>query len=204
MSTAPAYFVPLACGNENPTTHESGRATQAWVGQLLGEIQQTEIKIARHFNECRGLGTEQLEDLYQEATLTLIQRTHANEDHVRGALRIALKFGAQHLHRDERRRSEILNQNAAGMQLVAERQHSRYWPEEAALRGHDRLVARKFLDGLDDLERRVFWLESDGKRYRAIAASLGIPPNVARKACRSCERKRRRFELLCEAGRTRV
>jgi DNA-directed RNA polymerase specialized sigma24 family protein len=94
-----------------------------------------------------------------------------------------LKYRARHLHRDERRRSAILSENARVIQQVAERQHHCEWPEEAALRGHDRLVVREFLDGLDELESRVFLLIADGKRYRSIALALGIPENVARKAC---------------------
>ena len=38
-------------------------------------------------------------------------------------------------------------------------------------------------------------------RYRAIAPVLEIPVNVARKAFRSCERKRARFQLLYDTGR---
>jgi RNA polymerase sigma factor (sigma-70 family) len=166
-------------------------------------MQQSEIRIARRFSECRGLCTAQLEDLYQEATLTLLQRRHVSEEHVRGALRTAIKWRARHLHRDERRRSEILSENARSINQVAEDQHRLDWPEEATIRGHDQAVAAEFLDELDDPESRVFWLVADGKRYRAIAQALGIPANVARKTCRSCERKRERFQRLYEGGRTR-
>jgi DNA-binding CsgD family transcriptional regulator len=133
-----------------------------------------------------------------------MQRSHLNEEHVRYALRTAIKYRARHLHRDERRRSEILSENARSINQIAERHSGRDWPEEATLRGYDRAVAREFLDGLDDLESRVFWLIAEGKRYRSIAQALGIPTNVARKACGSCERKRQRFQLLYDAGRTTI
>jgi hypothetical protein len=43
-----------------------------WVGELLGEWQAQEIRAARGFPECRGLGREQLEDIYQETTVALL------------------------------------------------------------------------------------------------------------------------------------
>jgi hypothetical protein len=65
----------------------------------------------------------------------------------------------------------------------------------------DRLIVREFLTELDDLEQQVFWLIAEGMRYRAIAPILGIPVNEARKASRSSEQKRERFQLLYDTGR---
>src|SRR5450759_1757780 len=68
----------------------AGGATD-WAGVLLGEWQQVELRIARAFAECRGLSTEQLEDLYQETVLALLPRRYESEEHLRNALRAGLK-----------------------------------------------------------------------------------------------------------------
>ena len=170
-------------------------------GQLLGEWQRGELRLARSFAECRGLGHEQLEDLYQETALVLLERPYHSEEHLRNALRWGIKHRALHLHRDERRRGEILAQRAPELQLAAEGREDDRTPELAALLAQDRLVVSEFLAELTELERRVFWLVAEGMRYRAIAPILDIPVNEARKASRACERKRARFQLLYDTGR---
>ena len=60
-------------------------------GQILGEWQKRELRIARGFAECRGLTTEQLEDLYQETALALYRRAYDSEEHLRNALRDGIK-----------------------------------------------------------------------------------------------------------------
>src|SRR5207302_6981254 len=122
-------------------------------------------------------------------------------EHLRNALRHGIKHRALNMHRDTRRRSQILAQSAPSIQRVAESRASHAGPEEAALAEHDRLIVREFLTELDELEQRVFWLIADGMRYRAIASALQIPVNEARNAARSCERKRQRFQLLYDTGR---
>jgi RNA polymerase sigma factor (sigma-70 family) len=179
---------------------QAGRAQDS-VGELLGEWQRTELRIARGFAECRGLTTEQLEDIYQDTALALLARPYATEEHLRNALRHGIKHRALNMHRDRRRRSQILAQSAPSMQRVAESRASQAGPEEAALAEQDRLIVREFLAELDELEQRIFWLQADGMRYRAIASALEIPVNEARIASRSCERKRERFQLLYDTGR---
>jgi RNA polymerase sigma factor (sigma-70 family) len=180
---------------------ESHAGTAEWVGELLGEWQPTEVRVARGFAECRGLAAEQLEDIYQETALALLNRPYGSEEHLRNALRHGIKHRALNMHRDTRRRTQILEQSAPSMQRIAESQESQAGPEEAALQGQDRLIVREFLTELDELEQKVFWLIAEGMRYRAIAPILGIPVNVARNASRSCERKRERFQLLYDTGR---
>jgi RNA polymerase sigma factor (sigma-70 family) len=175
--------------------------TSEWVGGLLGEWQRTELRIARGFAECRGLNTEQLEDLYQETALALLNRPYGTEEHLRNALRHGIKHRALNMHRDTRRRSQILAEHAPSMQRIAENRESQTGPEEATLAEQDRLIVREFLTELDELEQRVFWLIAEGLRYRAIASALEIPVNEARNASRSCERKRERFQLLYDTGR---
>jgi RNA polymerase sigma factor (sigma-70 family) len=179
---------------------ESHAGTAEWVGELLGEWQTAELRIARGFAECRGLATEQLEDIYQETALALLNRPYGSEEHLRNALRHGIKHRALNVHRDTRRRAQILQQSAPSMQRIAE-SHESAGPEEAALADHDRLIVREFLAELDELEQRVFWLIAEGMRYRAIAPILGLSVNEARNASRSCERKRERFQLLYDTGR---
>jgi RNA polymerase sigma factor (sigma-70 family) len=171
------------------------------LGEALGQWQRTELRIARGFAECRGLTTEQLEDIYQDTALALLARPYATEEHLRNALRHGIKHRALNMHRDTRRRTQILAEHAPNIQRVAEGRASQAGPEQAALADQDRYIVREFLTELDELEQRVFWLIADGMRYRAIASALEIPVNEARNASRSCERKRERFQLLYDTGR---
>jgi RNA polymerase sigma factor (sigma-70 family) len=175
--------------------------TAAQIAALLGRWQRAEVRLARGFPECRGLSHEQLEDLYQETTLALLTRHYTSEEHLRNALRHGVKHRALNLHRDSRRRGEILVRNAPSMQRLAEGHASQAAPENAALLEQDRLIVKEFLTELEPLERQVFSLMADGMRYRAIAVELQIPANEARTASRSCERKRERFQLLYDTGR---
>ncbi len=182
----------------------SGRSTALCgeqVGVALGAWQTAELRLARCFGECRGLTPEQLEDLYQETALVLLKRSFHSQEHLRHALRWGIKHRALHLHRDERRRGEILAQRAPELTLAAERREANRAPELAALLEDDRLIVTEFLAELSDLERHVFWLMAEGMRYRAIAPLLAVSVNEARKAARSCETKRERFQLLYDTGR---
>jgi RNA polymerase sigma factor (sigma-70 family) len=171
------------------------------VGALLGKWQARELRIARGFHECRGLSTEQLEDLYQETALALLNRPYRDEGHLRNALRTGLKHRALNLHRDERRRGEILVHSAPSLYRIARAREAEDGPEGAALARQDRLIVSEFLTELSAIEQRVFWLLAEGMRYRAIAPVLGIATNEARNAARACERKRERFQLLYDTGR---
>jgi RNA polymerase sigma factor (sigma-70 family) len=171
------------------------------IGQLLGEWQPVEVRVARGFGECRGLSTEQLEDIYQETLLALYRRPYVSEEHLRNALRAGIKQRALRVHRDERRRTQILAHNAAGLQLMAEAQEGQRAPEPGAIAHEDRLIAREFLTELSEQERRVFGWLVEGLQYRAIASALEMPVNEARNAARACARKRERFQLLYDTGR---
>jgi RNA polymerase sigma factor (sigma-70 family) len=187
-------------GTRAPSAGRAGLSPER-VGQTLGEWQSGELRLARSFAECRGLSHEQLEDLYQDTALVLLGRSFHNEEHLRNALRWGIKHRALHLHRDERRRGEILAQRAPELQLATEGREEDRTPELAAVLAQDRLFVAEFLSELTELERRVFWLVSEGMRYRAIAPILEIGVNETRKAFRACERKRERFQLLHDTGR---
>ncbi len=171
------------------------------VGEILGEWQQKELRIARGFAECRGLSAEQLEDLYQETALALYRRPYASEEHLRNALRTGIKQRALRLHRDERRHGQILQRSAPGMHVIEQAREAQSAPEPAVLADEDRLIAREFTTELTEKEKRVFGGLAEGLQYRAIATALGIPVNEARNLARSCERKRERFQLLYDTGR---
>src|SRR5271165_6254930 len=170
-------------------------------GQILGEWQKRELRIARGFTECRGLTTEQLEDLYQETALALYRRVYDSEEHLRNALRDGIKKRALRLHRDERRHGRIIARGAPGFRVMAEAREREGAPELAALAREDRLIASEFTTELTEKERRVFGGLVEGLAYRAIATALAIPENEARKIARACDRKRERFQLLHDTGR---
>ena len=119
------------------------------IGQVLGEWQPHELRIARGFAECRGLSAEQLEDIYQETAVSLLRRPYLNEEHLRNSLREGLKYRALNLHRDERRRGEILTQNAPGLHRRAEAREEQNTPELAALAAQDRLIVSGVPDRAD-------------------------------------------------------
>jgi len=171
------------------------------VGQTLGEWQARELRVARGFAECRGLSPEQLEDIYQETALALYSRPYQSEEHLRNALRTGVKHRALRLHRDERRRGQILAHSAPGLHLMAQAREGQSAPEPAVLAKEDRLIALEFKTELTEDEQRVFGWLAEGLQYRAVASVLGIPVNQARNTARSCARKRERFQLLYDTGR---
>jgi len=170
-------------------------------GQILGEWQKRELRIARGFAECRGLSTEQLEDLYQETAEALYKRAYDSEEHLRRALRDGIKKRALRLHRDERRHRRIIARGTPGFRFMADAREREGAPELAAIAREDRLIASEFTTELTEQERRVFGGLVEGLAYRAIATALGIPENEARKIARACDRKRERFQLLYDTGR---
>ena len=123
-----------AGANRQPKPAPGARGLDpAQVGQRLGEWQKAELRLARSFPECRGVGRAQMEDLYQDTMLVLLDRPYNDEQHLRNALRWGIKHRALHLHRDERRRGEILTARAPELQLVAEGRAEEHTPEQAAV-----------------------------------------------------------------------
>lgn len=175
--------------------------TPARVAELLGRWQQREVRIAQGFDECGGLSVQQVEDLYQETMLALLHRPYQSERHLRNALRQRLKQRALNLYRDERRREEILAENALGIHVLEAARSAEEGPESSALLDQDRLIANEFRSELTLLERRVFRRMAEGMKFHSIAKDLGISVNEARNATRACERKRERFQALYESGR---
>ncbi len=175
--------------------------SRARVGEALGEWQAAEVASAWRYPQCRGLSRAQLEDLYQETVLALLNRPFCSEEHLRNALRVGLRNRALHVHRDERRRSEILTAHAPEAHRSAMRASESEQPEHATLAREDGLIVLEFASGLTELEQQVYALEAEGLRYRAIAPILAISVNQARKASRILAEKYARFQLLHDTGR---
>ncbi len=120
----------LASASQSVVQHE---LTVEQIGQCLGEWQARELRVARGFRECCGLNTEQLEDLYQETALPLLSGHYLDEEHLCNALRDGVKKRALNMHRDERRRREILSQNAPSLSRTAQAREEQNTPELAVL-----------------------------------------------------------------------
>ena len=192
---------PAGPNDKHATPGTAGALAGGQVGVALGAWQSTELRLARRFPECRGLNPEQLEDIYQDTALALLRRSFQSDEHLRNALRWGIKHRALHQHRDERRRLQILHEHAPQLTDPATLASRTSRPEDAAVLDGDRVIVSEFLSELDALERRIFWLTAEGLRYRSIAPILGVDVNQARKAARSCEQKRERFQILYESGR---
>ena len=175
--------------------------SRARIGQALGEWQASELRYMSGHPHCRGLSLAQLEDLYQETVLALLNRPFFNEEHLRNALRFGLSKRALHVHRDERRRSEILIEHAPEAHLNALRRSEIEGPEQTALAREDGRIVLEFISELEPLECQVYALEAEGLRYRAIAPILNVDVNEARNASRSLASKQKRFQLLHDTGR---
>jgi RNA polymerase sigma factor (sigma-70 family) len=172
-----------------------------WASRLLGEWQAHEVALAGSYRECRGLTVEDIEDVYQQTVVALLDRDYEEVEHLRSALRIGIKRRALKYHRDQGRRRAILTTRRPGLQRLARLRADEELPEELALSSEERFVISEFLLELDRGEREVFVLAAEGLRYRMIARTLGIAINDARRASRACEQKRERFQLLYDTGR---
>jgi RNA polymerase sigma factor (sigma-70 family) len=180
----------------------SGRLlTREEIQAILGERQARELRIARRFTACRGLSAQQLEDLYQETVLALLHRPYHDEGHVCGALRLGIKQRALNLYHAERRREEILAENAPELHAIELARSAEATPEQVVLARQDRLLITEFLAELTSDELEVFDLIADGMGYNRIAGELGKPVNETRNLAAACERKRERFQLLHDSGR---
>ncbi len=200
QSSTPAAPAPVfACCPKGPGPERP--PSRSRVGEALGEWQAAEVAGAWRYPQCRGLSRAQLEDLYQETVLALLNRPFASEEHLRNALRVGLRNRALHVHRDERRRGEILSAHAPEAHRSALRRSEIEQPEQAALAREDGLIVLEFASGLTELEQQVYALEAEGLRYRAIAPILGVGTNQARKASRELAEKYARFQLLHDTGR---
>lgn len=171
------------------------------IAQLVSQWRARELRIARVRKECSGLTREQLEDVYQDTTLALLSRQYETEEHLLHALRLGIGHRSMRVHRDQRRRHQILQTRTLDVRARAHAHDAQLEPEFLAVHRENRYVVTEFLTELSALEQRVFSLQANGMRYRAIATALEIPVTQARNTTRAVERKRERFQILHDTGR---
>jgi DNA-directed RNA polymerase specialized sigma24 family protein len=188
-------------GRPHASRADGEQLEPAELTRILGDRKDPELLLARSFVECQGLTRQQLEDLYQTTVLALLERRYENEKHVCDALRIGIKHRALNLHQGERRRAEILAENAPGIHALETARSTEESAEQIVLAREDRFLITEFMAELTLQERAVFGLVSEGMKYNRIATVEGISVNEARGLVASCERKRERFQLLHDSGR---
>ena len=171
------------------------------VGDLLGRWQRRELRRASRFGECGGLTREDLEDIYQDSALVLLEREFESEEHLRRALHEALKHRALNTHRNRSRHGRIVEHAYSGQEALEHAAELEQASDRPVLAEQDQLIVREFLAELTEQEGHVFRLLADGHGWRGAADALGAPRNEIRAAARSCERKRERFALLYTTGR---
>ena len=181
----------------------TGQVERNHATQLLDAWRARKLNTARVQRECRGLTPEQLQEIYQEATLVLLRRVRPweSEEHLRNALHTEIKRRALHLHRDERRHRTKLAAHAPTIYADAHQQAAKGDPEPQALAHQDQQIILEFLAWLTETEQEVFVLWAEGLRCRRIARKLGMSHNEALNASRAIEQKRKRYALLCTTGR---
>lgn len=169
--------------------------------RLLGQTRSRELRRARGLRECRDLTHEQIEDIYQDTVLVLLRRTHRDEEHLLAALTLGIKQRALKHHRDQRRRWEIMQEHAPGIERDARARALDGQPEQEAMQQDDRDTIAEFLSQLSDIERRMFCAHAiHGLGYRAAAQILGIDVHAARRAARAAEKKREEYLATCGDG----
>ena len=170
------------------------------VAQLLGRWQRRELLRARTFRECSGLEWQDLEDIYQDTVLALIEREFESQRHLLNALHHGMRQRALRAHEKRHRRERIFTETLPGAEelTVASEFDG---PEQRVLAEQDRLIVGEFLTELSSLEQKVFKLLSEGHAWRAASDALGINRDEGRRVSRACERKREQFATLYTAGR---
>ncbi len=191
---------PAGQNDNTATPGTAGALASGQVGVALGAWQSTELRLARRYGECRGLTPEQLEDLYQDTALALLRRSFQTMSTCATRCAGASSTGR---YTSTATASAPADPHEHAPQLTdpATLASRTSRPEDAAVLDGDRVIVSEFLAELDALERRIFWLTAEGLRYRSIAPILGVDVNEARKAARSCEQKRQRFQILYDSGR---
>ena len=170
------------------------------VAQLLGRWQRRELLRARTFRECAGLAWQDLEDLYQDTVLALIEREFECQRHLLNALQHGIRQRALRAHEKRHRRERIFAETLPGAEELTYASEVD-GPEQRVLAEQDRLIVGEFLTELSSLEQKVFKLLSEGHAWRAASDALGIERDEGRRVSRACERKREQFATLYTAGR---
>jgi hypothetical protein len=183
----------------NGASRSRGGLSAARIAQQLDAWRTRELE--QLDREWRTLSYAELEDLYSEMTLALLQRPYRNEGQLRHALREGMRYRALNAYNALVRRREILAESENGMSALQAARSAEETPEQIALARQDELLLNELVRELTPFQQQVFDLTTEGKRYKAIAAALGVPAAQARSATRACESKGKTFLFLYESGR---
>src|ERR1700679_3397375 len=117
------------------------RPSPTWFVQL----RNSELRIARTFKECRGIGTAEIEELFDITTTSLLARSFESEDHLYNALRRGIKLRALTVNGDRATHSRILKRATPEMQANHEQDAWREDPERAFAAHQNGILATEFL-----------------------------------------------------------
>jgi hypothetical protein len=176
-----------------------GALDAARVAELLDAWRAVELD--RFSRDWRTLSYAELEDLYSETTIALLARPYRREHHLRLALREGMQYRALNAYNAALRHREIIAESEQGVRALQAARSREETPEQIALAHQDELLLNELVRELTPFQQQVFDLTTEGKRYKKIAAALGVSTAQARRATRACESKGRTFLLLYESGR---
>ena len=170
-----------------------------WAAEVLCEHRPRELGLATSYRECAGLTKEQLEDLFQDTALALLDRRFENREHLLREFRSGIKKRALNHHRNERSRRAILIRHASTLSPDAPIDTND--PEQRVLASEERCVIEEFIRELNPAEQRLLGLLAEGVSTRRLARTLGVPADQLYATKMSYERKRENYTLLYSTGR---
>jgi RNA polymerase sigma factor (sigma-70 family) len=170
-----------------------------WAAEVLCEHRPRELELATSYRECAGLTKEQLEDLFQDTALALLDRRFENREHLLRAFRSGMKKRALRHHRDERSRRAILTRHATTLNPGPPIDTND--PEQRVLALEERCLIEEFIRELNPAEQGLLRLLAEGVSTRRLARRLGVPADQLYATKISYERKRENYTLLYSTGR---
>lgn len=177
---------------------DPGRAL-VWAAEVLCEHRRRELELATSYRECAGLTEEQLEELFQETALALLDRRFENTEHLLRAFRSGIKKRALNHHRDKRSRRATLIRHAPTLNPSSPLDTND--PERRVLALEERCMIEEFIRELNPAERRLLVLLAEGVSTRRLATTLGVSSDQLYTIKISYERKRENYTLLYSTGR---
>jgi DNA-directed RNA polymerase specialized sigma24 family protein len=169
------------------------------VAELLDAWRNAELE--RFTLEWRTLSYAELEELYSETMIPLLERPYRTEGQLRRAVREGMQYRALNAYNTELRHREIEAESEQGVSALRAARSAEETPERIALARQDELLLNELVRELTPFQRQVFEHASDGQGYKKIAAALGVPTAQARSATRACQSKGKTFLRLYESGR---
>ncbi len=173
----------------------------AWAAELLCDERERELTLAEGYRECRGLSRDQLEDLFQDTAIKLLDRPFTDALHLYRALRIGIKKRALNVHRNERARRATHIRRALDIQTLAHAQAGESDPERILLASEDKYLIKEFATELSPNEQRLLRLTAEGVSTRRLAKALEVSPEQLYAIKVTYERKRENYTTLYNTGR---